>query len=75
MTTFTVRTGNVMAKQSRQESFIKTSSGAIAPNRMIKRTLIGRCGHQEWTESVEDAWRRHMETLQKYITELLLNNQ
>ncbi len=71
MTTVTIRIGDVMAIQRRQEHFAQMNSGVIAP----ERALIERHGHEEWTQRIEAAWQGHLETLQQYVCELLLKNQ
>lgn len=75
MTTVTVRTGDAMATQKRQELFAQTNSGAISPEQRTKRPLVERHGHEEWKQRIEGDWENHLESLQQYICELLRKNQ
>ena len=38
-------------------------------------SLIERRGHEEWKRGLEEDWRNHLETLQKYVCVFLLENQ
>jgi hypothetical protein len=75
MTTVTIRIGDVVATQRRQEHFAQTNSGVIAPEQSTERALIERHGHEEWTQRIEEAWQGHLAALQQYVCELLLRNQ
>jgi len=75
MTTATVRRGNVMAAQKRQGLFAQANSGAIAPPRWKKRSLAEGHGHEEWKQRIEEDWQNHLETMQKYVSELVRKNQ
>jgi hypothetical protein len=75
MATVTVRTENVMATQKRQELFARTNAGAISPEQRMKRTPAERHGHEEWKQRIEEDWQNHLETLQRYVCELLRKNQ
>ncbi len=75
MTTVTIRIGDVMAAQMRQEHLAQANSGAIALEQSTERALTERRGHEEWMQRVDEAWQGHLETLQQYVCELLLKNQ
>ncbi len=75
MTTVTIRRGNVMAARKRQEHFEHSHSGIISPGEKEKRALIEKAGHEEWKQRLEEDWQSHLETLQKYVCELLIKNQ
>jgi hypothetical protein len=75
MTTATIRIGDVMATQMRQEHFAQANSGAIALEQNTERALAERAAHEEWMQRIEEAWQGHLETLQQYMRELLLRNQ
>ena len=75
MTTVTVRTGDAMATQKRQELFAQTNSGAISPEQRTKRPLVERHGHEEWKQRIEGDWQNHLETLQRYMCELVRKNR
>jgi len=75
MSTATIRIGNVIAGQMRQEHFAQSNSGAIALKQATERALPGRHAHEEWMRSIEENWQGHLEMLQQYVCELLLKNQ
>lgn len=75
MTTVTIRLGDVMATQRRQEQFAKGNSGAIAYEQHAERSPIERHGHEEWKQRIDETWHGHLETLQQYVCELLAKNQ
>lgn len=75
MTTVTIRIGDVMATQRRQEHFAETNSGAGAHERRTERALIERHGHEARKQRIEEDWQGHLEALQQYVCELLLKNQ
>jgi hypothetical protein len=69
MTTATIRRGDVMATQKRQELFAQTNSGAIPPEQRTNRPFTERHGHEEWRQRIEEDWQNHVETLQQYLCE------
>jgi hypothetical protein len=73
--TVTSRIGDVVATQKLQQHFAQTKSGVISSEQRTKRVLIERRGHEEWKQGLEEDWQRHLETLQKYVRELLLRNR
>lgn len=75
MTSATIRIGDVMAAQRRQEHFAQTNSGAIALEQSTERALTEKPAHEELMQRIEEAWQGHLETLQQYMCELLLANQ
>jgi hypothetical protein len=75
MSTVTIRIGNVMASQMRQEHFAHSNSGAIALKQATERVLTERHAHEEWMRRIEEAWQGHLATLQQCVCELLLKNQ
>jgi len=74
-TTVTIRIGDVVATQKLQQHFAQTTLGIISSEQRTKRAAIGRRRYEEWRQVLEEDWRRHLETLQKYVRELLLRNQ
>jgi hypothetical protein len=75
MTTVTSRRGDVMAARNHQEHFAQAHSGIVSHEENTKRALIERSGHEEWKQRLEEDWQSHLETLQKYVCELLIKNQ
>jgi len=75
MTTATIRIGNVMASQMRQEHFAQSNFGTIALKQTTERALPGRHAHEEWMRSLEEAWQGHLETLQQCVCKLLRKSQ
>jgi len=75
MTTVTTRRGDVMAARNYQVRSAHMHSGIISPEESAKRALIERAGHKEWKQRLEEDWQSHLETLQKYVCELLIKNQ
>jgi hypothetical protein len=73
MKTVFIRIGDVMAAQKRQDYFVQTNGGAIAPGQ--KRSPNERHGHEEWKQRTEADWQSQLETLQQCVCELLLKNQ
>jgi len=74
-TTVTIRIGDVVAMQKLQQHFAQTTLGIISSEQRTKRAAIGRRRYEEWRQVLEEDWRRHLETLQKYVRELLLRNR
>lgn len=75
MTTVTIRRGDVMAARNHPGHFAQTHSGIISPEEGAKRALMERAGHEEWKQRLDQDWQSHLETLQKYVCELLIKNQ
>lgn len=75
MRTVTTSKGDVKADQSRQEHFAQAHSGATSSERKSHGALIERDGHEEWKQRLDENWQSHLETLQKYVCELLIKNQ
>jgi hypothetical protein len=75
MTTVTIRIGDVMAAQKREEHFAQTDSGVIAPEPGTKKALLEIRGHEEWKQKLEEDWLGSLKTLQQCVCELLLKNQ
>lgn len=75
MTTVTIRGGDVLAARNHQGHFAQTHSGIISPEESAKRVLMERAGHEEWKQRLDEDWQGHLETLQKYVCELLIKNQ
>jgi len=75
MTTVTIRRGDVMAARNHREHLAQTHSGIISPDESAKRALTERAGHEEWKQRLDEDWQSHLETLQKYVCELLIKNQ
>ena len=64
-----------MAAQKRQKYFAQAHSGIVSPEESAKRALIEGAGHEEWKQRLDEDWQSHLETLQKYVCELLIKNQ
>jgi hypothetical protein len=64
-----------MAARNHQVDFAHTHSGIVSPEESAKRAPIERTGHEEWKQRLEEDWQSHLETLQKYVCELLIKNQ
>ena len=64
-----------MATQKREQHFARMTSRVISVEQRMKKELIERRGHEEWKQGLEEDWQSHMETLQKYVCELLRKNQ
>jgi hypothetical protein len=78
MKTMVIRIGDVMAAQKRGEHFTQTTQttlGVIPPGHCAKRALAEGHGHEEWKQTTDADWQRHLETLQQCVCELLLKNQ
>jgi hypothetical protein len=75
MTTVTTRIGEVIANQRRQEHFAQTTFGVIAPDQGTEKAFNGRHRHKEWAQEIEEAWQGHLSTLQRYVCDLLVENQ
>jgi hypothetical protein len=75
MTTVTVRTGDVTATQNRQELFAQTKPGADSSEQRTERPLTEGPGHKEWKQGIDEDWQNHVETLQRYVCELLRINR
>lgn len=74
-TTVTIRIGDVVATQKLQPHFAQRKSGVISLEQRTKWVLIETRGHEEWRQGLEEDWQKHLDTLQKYVRELLLRNQ
>lgn len=75
MATVTIRKGDSMGALNQQEHFAQTHSRIISPGESAKKVLIDRAGHEEWKQRLDEDWQSHLETLQKYVCELLIKNQ
>jgi|SRR5579863_1530166 hypothetical protein len=64
-----------MATQKREQHFARMTSRVISVEQRMKKELIERRGHEEWTRGLEEDWQSHLETLQKCVCELLLKNR
>lgn len=64
-----------MAARNHPGQFAQTHSGIISPEDGAKRALMERAGHEEWKQRLDQDWQSHLETLQKYVCELLIKNQ
>jgi hypothetical protein len=64
-----------MATQKRQEQSAQALAGVTSVEQTTKGGLIETRGHEEWKQRLEEDWQDHLETLQKYVCELLIKNQ
>jgi len=64
-----------MSTQKSQELLVRTNSGTIAPEQGTRRPATLRHGHEEWKQRIEGDWQSHLETLQRYVSELARKNQ
>ena len=70
-----IRIGDVVATQKLQQHFAQTTLGIISSEQKTKRAPTRRRGYEEWRQVLEEYWQRQLETLQKYVREILLRNQ
>jgi len=75
MATATIRVGNAVVTERRQERFARTNPGVIEHEQRKGKAVFERHGHEEWKRGIEGAWHGHLETLQQYMCELLHKNQ
>ena len=64
-----------MATQLRREQFAQTHAGVTSARQTKEGALIEIRVHEEWKQRLEEDWQDHLETLQKYVCELLIKNQ
>ena len=75
MRTMNFQNGNVTSNRKSQELSARTTSGAIAPGQRTGGPVPLRHGHEEWKQRIEGDWQSHLETLQRYVSELARRNQ
>ena len=75
MATMTIRRGEVMSAQKSQEFRAQTNTAAISSGQTTKRPAPERHGHEDWKQRIEEDWQNHLETMQKYVSELVRKNQ
>ena len=75
MATMTIRRREVMSAQKSQEFRAQTNTGAISSGQTTKRPAPERHGHEDWKQRIEEDWQRHLKAMQKYVGELVRNNQ
>ena len=75
MATLTIRRREVMSAQKSQEFSAQTNSGVISPGQRTKRPTPERHGHENWKQRIEEDWQNHLQTMQKYVSELVRKNQ
>jgi hypothetical protein len=75
LTIATICVGDVMADQNRLEQFAQAAQRDNSLDERAKRTLDEKPRHEEWTQRLDEDWQDHLETLQKYVCELLVKNQ
>jgi len=75
LTIVTIGVGDVMADHNRLEQFAQAAQRDNSLDERSKRTLDEKPRHEEWTQRLDEDWQDHLETLQKYVCELLVKNQ
>ncbi len=75
MATVTIRRKKVMPAQKSQEFQAQTITGVISSGQTTKRPAPERHGHEDWKRWIEEDWQNHLETMQKYVSELVRKNQ
>jgi hypothetical protein len=67
--------GDAMATQKRQEQSAQAPAGVIFAQQSSNGELSEMQGHEVWKQRLEEDWQDHLETLQRYVCELLIKNQ
>ena len=67
--------GDAMATQKRQEQSAHALPGVTFAQQYSKEELFEVHGHEVWKQRLEEDWQDHLETLQRYVCELLIKNQ
>ncbi len=75
MRTVTIGSGDVMPAQKSQEILARTNSGTASPGQRTRKPVTELRGHEEWKQRIEGDWQSHLETLQRYVSELARRNQ
>jgi hypothetical protein len=75
MASVTIRRKEVMPAQKSHEFQAQTNTVAISPGQTTKRPAPERHGHEDWKRRIEEDWQNHLETMQKYVSELVRKNQ
>jgi hypothetical protein len=75
MATVTIRKREVMSTQKSQEFLTQMNSGVISLGQRTKRPTPERHGHENWKQRIEEDWQNHLQTMQKYVSELVRKNQ
>lgn len=64
-----------MAIHKRQEQSAQALAGANFAQQGSNGELPEMHGHEVWKQRLEEDWQDHLETLQRYVCELLIKNQ
>ena len=75
MTAAATRTGDVMATQKRQKRSNQVLAETTFAGQSSKAEAIEMHGQEVWKQRLEQDWQDHLETLQRYVCELLIKNQ
>jgi hypothetical protein len=75
MTAAATRTGDVMATQKRQKRSNQVLAETTFAGQSSKAEAIEMHGQEVWKQRLEEDWQDHLETLQRYVCELLIKNQ
>jgi L-lactate utilization protein LutB len=75
MTTMTIRRREVVSARNSQVVLAQTSPGALSSGQKTKRPVTERHAHEDWKQRIEEDWQRHLKAMQKYVGELVRNNQ
>ena len=75
MTTAAAHIGDVMATQKRQERSSQTLAEVTFAEQSSKAEPFEMHGQEVWKQRLEEDWQDHLETLQRYVCELLIKNQ
>jgi len=41
----------------------------------MRKPVTERHAHEDWKQRIEEDWQRHLKAMQKYVGELVRNNQ
>jgi len=75
MRTMNFQNGNVTPNRKSQELSARTTAGTVAPGQKARKPVPLDHGHQEWKQRIEGDWQSHLETLQRYVSELARRNR
>ncbi len=70
-----MRIVDVMATQIQHEQFAQPNARIFSTEQSSKGELFERHGHEVGKQKLDEDWQNHLETLQKYVCELLIKNQ
>jgi len=75
MTTAPIHRSDVMAAENDQDHLVRRRSEVLSSEERTSGPLTETSGHEGWRQRLEEDWQSHLETLQRYVCELLIKNQ